>query len=239
MLTPEIKVVTDPIAAALLAAERIVAAAESAIEFRDSFSIVLSGGSTPKALYTLLATEEVRTSIDWTKVHVFFGDERCVPPDHAESNYRMAREALLAKVPVPGDNVYRIRGEADPAEAAQDYDDTLREYFADTGPDVALLGMGDDGHTASLFPRTEALQETRRRCVANFVPKLNKWRLTLTAPFLNRSKQVLILVVGAAKAVRVAEVLEGQRLPDELPIQLIEPTSGRLTWIMDAAAAGM
>jgi 6-phosphogluconolactonase len=239
MLMPEIKVVGDPNSVALLAAERIVAAAESAIEIRESFSIVLAGGSTPKSLYMLLATEEVRSSIDWTRVHVFFGDERCVPPDHAESNYRMAREALLAKVPVPGDNIYRIPGEADPAEAAQDYDATLKDYFADTGPDVALLGMGDDGHTASLFPHTDALAETKRRCVANFVPKLNKWRLTLTAPFLNRSEQVLILATGTAKAVRVAEVLEGPRVPDELPIQLIQPVSGRLTWIMDAAAAGM
>jgi 6-phosphogluconolactonase len=239
MLIPEIKVVADASSVALLAAERIVAAAEAAIEIRESFSIVLSGGSTPKALYALLATEEVRSSIEWTKVHVFFGDERCVPPDHADSNYRMAREALLAKVPVPGDNIYRIRGEADPAEAAQDYDDTLSDYFADRGPDVALLGMGDDGHTASLFPHTDALKESKRRCVANFVPRLNRWRLTLTAPFLNRSEQVLVLATGAAKAGRVAEVLEGPRVPDELPIQLIQPRSGRLTWIMDAPAAGM
>ena len=239
MLIPEIKVVADASSVALLAAERIVAAAEAAIEIRDSFSIVLAGGTTPNLLYPLLATEEIRSLIDWTKTHVFFGDERCVPPDHADSNYRMARESLLAKVPVPGDNIYRIRGEADPAEAAQDYDDTLKDYFADTGPDVALLGMGDDGHTASLFPHTDALAETKRLCVANFVPRKNAWRVALTAPFLNRSEQVLILATGAAKAVRVAEVLEGPRVPDELPIQLIQPLSGRLTWIMDAAAAGM
>jgi 6-phosphogluconolactonase len=239
MVTPEIKVVPDPPSVALTAAERITAFAESAIELRGAFSIVLSGGSTPKALYTLLASEPFRSSIDWTKVHVFFGDERCVPPDDSQSNYRMARESLLSKVPVPGDNVYRIRGEIDPAEAAREYGETLKDYFADSGPDVTLLGMGDDGHTASLFPHTEALKELKQPCVANFVPKMNTWRVTMSAPFLNRSNEVLILVTGAGKAQRIAQVLEGPRVPDELPIQRISPTAGRLVWIMDVAAAGM
>jgi 6-phosphogluconolactonase len=239
MLTPEIKVVGDPKLVAATAAERIVAAAESAIEIRGSFSIVLSGGNTPKSLYALLATEPFRSVIDWTKVHVFFGDERCVPRDHLESNYRMARETLLSKVPVPGDNVCRIRAEADPAEAALEYDQTLGEYFADSGPDVTLLGMGDDGHTASLFPRTDALKEAKHRCVANFVPQMNKWRITMSPAFLNRSQEVLILVTGVHKAARVAQALEGPRVPEELPIQLIQPASGRLAWIIDAAAAGM
>jgi len=152
----------------------------------------------------------------------------------------MARESLLKKVPVPGDNVYRIHGEADPAAAALEYDQMLREYFADnSGPDVTLLGMGDDGHTASLFPGTEALHEAKQLCAANFVPRLKQWRLTTTPLFLNRSKEVLILVTGTQKSERVAQVLEGPRVPDELPIQLIQPASGRLAWIMDAAAAGM
>jgi 6-phosphogluconolactonase len=134
MLTPEIKVVPDPESVAQTAAERIVAAAEEAIEMRGSFSIALSGGGTPKALYTILAAEPFRSAIDWAKVHVYFGDERCVPPTDPQSNYRMARESLLSKVPIPGDNVYRIHGEIDPQEAAVEYGQTLKEYFADGGP---------------------------------------------------------------------------------------------------------
>jgi 6-phosphogluconolactonase len=239
MPTPEIKVVADAQSVAITAAERTIAAAEIAIELRGSFSIVLTGGTTPRLLYNLLAAEPARSCLDRTKVQVFFGDERCVPPVDPESNYKMARELLLAKVPVPGDNVYRIRGEASPAEAAQEYDQTLHEYFADSGPDLTLLGMGDDGHTASLFPGTEALHEAKRLCVANFVPGKQQWRLTATPPFLNRSEEVLILVSGSQKAERVAQVLEGPRVPDELPIQLIQSIRGRLAWIMDAAAAGM
>jgi 6-phosphogluconolactonase len=239
MVIPEIKVVPDPAAVAHTAAERVLSSAESAIETRGAFSIALSGGSTPKALYTLLSAEPFRASIDWAKVYVFFGDERCVPPDDSESNYRMARESLLAKVPIPGDNVYRIRGELDPQEAAKEYDEILKDYFADGGPDVVLLGMGDDGHTASLFPGTEAPKELKRRCVANFVPKFNKWRVTMSAPFLNRAQEMMILVTGAAKAQRIAQVLEGPRVPDVLPIQLMSPASGRLAWIMDVGAAGM
>jgi 6-phosphogluconolactonase len=237
MLTPEIKVVVDPQSVAMTAAGRIVDAAESAIEMRGKFSLVLAGGSTPKLLYSLLANEPLRSYIDWTKVHVFFGDERCVPPEDPQSNYRMARESLLMKVTVPGDNVYRIRGEIDPQEAAKEYGETLKEFFADGGPDLTLLGVGEDGHTASLFPDTQALKETKHRCVANFVPRHNAWRVTMSVPFLNLSQEVLILVTGHAKGARVAEALEGP--PDALPVQLISPVSGRLAWIMDAAAAGM
>jgi 6-phosphogluconolactonase len=170
---------------------------------------------------------------------VFFGDERTVPPDHKDSNYRMAREALLAKVPIPGDNVYRMAGERDPNTAAREYGQMLKEKFADGGMDMVLLGMGDDGHTASLFPETEALNETKHRSVANFVPKLNTWRLTLTAPFINTAREVLILVSGASKAARLQEVLEGPPDPRRLPVQLIRPATGGLTWIIDAPAAGM
>src|SRR5256885_398375 len=144
MPTPEIKVVPTPAAVATEAATRVVASAEAAIETNGKFTFVLSGGSTPKALFTLLAAEPYRSAIDWTKVHVFFGDERCVPPDHPDSNYRMARETLLSKVPIPGDNVYRMRGEIDPQAAAKEYGEILKEQFGDGGPDTVLLGMGDD-----------------------------------------------------------------------------------------------
>jgi 6-phosphogluconolactonase len=239
MTIPEIKVLPDPPAVATEAAQRIVRIAQGAMSDRDEFSIMLSGGSTPKMLYELLATNEFASQFDWPKVQIYFGDERCVPPDHADSNYRMAREAMLSKVPIPGDNVYRIRGEIDPNAAATEYGQLLKEHFQDGGPDVILLGMGDDGHTASLFPGTDALKESKHRCVANYVDKFKAWRITTTAPFINRGKYVLVLVCGASKTGRIQEVLEGPPEPDRLPIQLIDPTSGKMTWLLDAAAAGM
>jgi 6-phosphogluconolactonase len=246
---PEIKVLPDPAAIATEAAERIGRAAEEAIALSGRFRIGLSGGSTPKALFQLLASDAYRDRIDWSNVEVFFADERCVPPEHPDSNYRMARETLLSKVPVPGDNVYRMRGEVDlPNEAAKEYGQMLKEKFGGPsieeggGLDVILLGMGEDGHTASLFPATAAVNETKHRCVANYVEKSTtgeSWRLTLTAPFINRSREVLILVAGASKAKTLAEVLEGPRDPQRLPIQLIGPIDGKVTWLVDAAAAGM
>ena len=246
---PEIKVLPDPAAIAAEAAERIVHAADEAIALSGRFRIGLSGGSTPKALFQLLASDAYRDRIDWSNVEVFFADERCVPPDHAESNYRMARETLLSKVKIPGDNVYRMRGEVDPPnEAAKEYGQMLKEKFGGPsieeggGLDVTLLGMGEDGHTASLFPGTAAVNETKHRCVANYAEKSTtgkSWRLTLTARFINRSRAVLILVAGASKAKTLAEVLEGPRNPQRLPIQLIAPTEGKLSWLVDAAAAGM
>ena len=246
---PEIKVLPDAAAIAAEAAERIVRAAEEAVALAGRFRIGLSGGSTPRQLFQLLASDAYRDRIDWTHVEVFFVDERCVPPDHADSNYRMARETLLAKVPIPGDNVYRLRGELDPPdEAAKEYGRMLKEKFGGPaieqggGLDVALLGMGDDGHTASLFPGTPAVSETKHRCVANYAEQSTtgkSWRLTLTAPFINRSREVIVMVAGAGKARTLAAVLEGPRDPQRLPIQLIQPASGRMTWLIDAAAAGM
>jgi 6-phosphogluconolactonase len=239
MPDPEIKVLADPAEVAHEAAERVIAAAARAADEGHAFSIALSGGSTPKALFELLATPAYKSRVDWPGVEVFFGDERNVPPDHKDSNYRMARETILSKVPIPGDNVYRMHGELDANEAAKQYGQMLKEKFADAGLDMVLLGMGDDAHTASLFPGTAALNEAKHRCVANYVDKLSAWRITLTAPFINRAKDVVILVAGASKAQRLAEVLEGPRDPQRLPIQLINPTQGHLAWLVDAAAAGM
>jgi 6-phosphogluconolactonase len=238
-MDPEIKVLPDATEIAHEAAERVIAAARRVADEGRTFSIALSGGSTPKTLFELLATDPYKSRVDWAKVEVFFGDERTVSPDHKDSNYRMAREALLSKVPIPGDNVYRMAGERDPNTAAKEYGQMLKEKFGDGGIDLVLLGMGDDGHTASLFPETEALNETKHRCVANYVPKLNTWRLTLTAPFINRAALVVLLVSGASKAQRLQEVLEGPRDPRRLPVQLVKPISGRLVWLIDAAAAGM
>lgn len=239
MAEPLIKVEPTPAAVAEEAARRIVAAYEESIELKGRFSLALAGGSTPKLLYERLAAEPYRDQIDWTKVHVYFGDERCVPPDHAESNYRMAREALLSVVPIPLDNVNRMRGELEPEAAAREYGLLLKEHFGDAGCDVVLLGMGDDGHTASLFPDTAALRETEHRCVANFVPKLDTWRITMTAPFINRAWQVMVLVTGAGKAERLRQVLEEKPDPNQTPIRLIDPEIGKMVWVMDAAAAGM
>ena len=238
-MDPEIKVLPDSVEIAHEAAERIIAAARRAADEDRTFSLALAGGSTPKALYELLATAPYKSRIEWPRVEIFFGDERTVPPDHKDSNYKMAHEALLSKVPLPGDNVYRMKGELDPNEAAKQYGQMLKEKVGEDGLDMVLLGMGDDGHTASLFPETAALDEAKHRCVANFVPKLDTWRITLTAPFINRSRDVLILVAGASKAARLAEVLEGPRDPRRLPVQLIQPAHGRTTWLTDVAAAGM
>ncbi len=242
MTPPEIKVFPAPGDVAREAADRIMRIAEEAVALGDRFAVALSGGSTPKLLYEMLAGEPYRSQIDWTKTEVFFADERYVPPDHAESNYRMARETLLGKVPIPGDNVYRISCEDDPDQGAKAYGLALKEKFADGGPDLVLLGMGEDGHTASLFPDTPALDETKHRAVANYVERSTtgkSWRVTMTAPFINRARHVIVLVTGANKARRLAEVLEGPRDPRRLPVQLVQPASGKLTWLIDAAAAGM
>jgi 6-phosphogluconolactonase len=239
---PEIEVLPDLAALALRAAERVVATGEEAIALSDRFSIALSGGSTPKALFELLAEEPFRSQVDWTKIQVFFGDERCVPPDHVESNYRMAHQTLLSRVPIPGDNVYRMRGEIDPNEAAKEYGLMLKEKFGDGGLDMVLLGMGEDGHTLSLFPGTPAAQETHHRCVANYAEHSTtgkSWRITLTAPLVNRCRDVMVLVAGAGKSKTLSDVLEGPRNPALYPIQLIQPRSGRFLWLVDAAAAGM
>lgn len=221
------------------AAQYVVEAAAEAIALSGRFTIALAGGRTPKALYELLASDEYADKVDWANVEIFFGDERTVPPDHPDSNYRMAKEALLDHVMLPRTNVHRMKGELDPEAAAIEYGKMLQDRFGeDGGIDLVLLGMGDDGHTASLFPGTEALKETKHRCVANFVPKMNTWRITLTAPFLNRSREVLVMVEGAGKASRVQEVLEGPPDPDRLPIQMIDARD-KYFWLMDVAAAGM
>jgi 6-phosphogluconolactonase len=237
MTTTEIKVVPDLAELTNEAARRIVAMADVLLaDNQHFFSIALSGGTTPKSLYELLASEPYRSQLNWSKVEIYFGDERCVPPDHAESNYRMAYEAMLSKLPIPECNIHRMRGELPPEQAAIEYGQMLKEKFKDGGVDLNLLGMGEDGHTASLFPGTEALKETQHRCVANFVPKLDKWRVTMTYPFINRSKEVMVLAAGAGKAKVLQEVLEGPK--EKYPIQGISP-QGKMTWILDAAAADM
>lgn len=218
------------------AAEHVVSVYESAA-LSGSFSIVLAGGSTPRQLYQLLAEAHFAGHVDWSLVHVFWGDERCVPPDHEDSNYRMARLALLDHVQLPAGNIYRMRGEGDPQQAAVDYEKRLRAFFGEDAVrfDLVLLGMGDDGHTASLFPGTAALDETERLVVANHVPQQDSWRLTLTYPAINNAANVTFLVAGADKAEALRDVLEGP--PDQYPAQRVQPVNGSLLWLVDDAAA--
>lgn len=236
----EIKVYDDYQLLIRSAAEHFVSLYEVAVADHQHFSVALSGGSTPKALYEILTEETFSRYIDWSLVHVFWGDERCVPPDHVDSNYHMARVVLLDHVALPLGNIHRIHGESDPEQAALDYEKTLRGFFH-TGDqvrlDLVLLGMGDDGHTASLFPETAALDEVERLVAANYVPKLGAWRITLTARAINAAQHVMFLVSGSAKASVLQEVLEGPRQARELPAQLINPASDNLVWLLDSAAA--
>jgi len=242
----DIQVYDDPDALAQAAAEYVVSLAAEAIGAREQFSLSLSGGSTPRALYTRLASAEVASRIAWGHVHVFWGDERCVSPDHRESNYRMAREALLDHIPLPEGHVHRIRGEIDPAQAAADYEQELLAFFhppvSQTNLpqprfDLLLLGMGDDGHTASLFPGTAALRERSRWVVENRVEKLGVWRITLTPVAINAAATVVFLVSGESKAATLHAVLKGPLQPDKYPAQLVHPANGDLIWMVDAAAA--
>jgi 6-phosphogluconolactonase len=224
------------------AAEEVIRAATNAIAERGRFTIALAGGSTPRNLYTLIAAN-ASSSLPWEQMVFFFGDERHVPPDDAESNYRMAQETLLSKVPAPAANVFRIPSEnPDAAAAADAYEQTLRKFFA-LAPgefprfDLILLGMGPDGHTASLFPETAALQEKSRLVVANWVEKLKTSRITLTLPVLNAARCAVFLVSGMDKAAVLHEVLESNAPGEKYPSKLVQPGEGKLIWFVDRAAA--
>lgn len=237
---PHIQVFPDPEAVAREAAKRFAKSARETVDVRGTFSVALAGGSTPKAMFDLLAAEPLRSRVPWKQFEVFFGDERCVPPEHPESNFKMAHDTLLSKVPIPASSIHRMRGEIEPNDAAREYGLLLKDRFGDGGLDLVLLGMGDDGHTLSLFPGTAAVGEREHRVVANYAEHSTtgkSWRITMTAPFVNRAREVLVCVTGAKKAARVAEVLQGPRDPLRLPIQLIEPTEGKLIWLLDTAAA--
>jgi 6-phosphogluconolactonase len=239
----DLLVVDDSEALSLTVAEAILVAINDVLGKKPQFSIALSGGSTPKQLYILLASDPFRSRVPWDRVHFFWGDERHVPPDHAESNYRMAKEAMLSKVSVPPGNVHRVLGEErDAGKAASMYEEELRAFFRlETGQlprfDLVLLGLGPDGHTASLFPETRALHEQQRLVVDNWVVKTKSYRITMTPPVLNQADRTYFLVSGGEKAEMLREVLEGTRQPDRLPAQLIQPVHGKLRWFVDREAA--
>jgi 6-phosphogluconolactonase len=239
------------------AAELFVTLAQRAGDVEGQrFTVALAGGETPGHLYSLLASSQYAPQVPWERVHVFWGDERHVPPDDPASNYRMAYDALLSRVPIPPQNVHRIRAELpDAHEAARTYEDDLRGFFglqpsALPRFDLVLLGMGTDGHTASLFPRTDTLHD-REQGVCNpptsweptllvaapWVETLQAYRLTLTPRLLNNADVVVFLVSGERKAATLHAVLEGPLRPDLLPAQIIAPTNGTLLWLVDQAAA--
>jgi 6-phosphogluconolactonase len=226
------------------AAQLFVLGASASAAARGVARIAISGGSTPKAMFALLADRNSPyfARVPWSKLELFWVDERCVPPTDAESNYKMTSDAMLSKVPLPAAQVHRMEGELDPRIAATRYEEELRKQFkleAAALPvfDLVLLGMGDDGHTASLFPHTQALHETARLAVANHVPQKDTWRITLTKTVINRARAVAFLIEGAAKADVLAQVVLGAYDPETLPSQLIRPASGELTMLLDAAAA--
>jgi 6-phosphogluconolactonase len=238
---PEITVFSDKEQFIAGAAEFMAALAEESITARGRWTVALAGGGTPKPIYARLADAGYAQHIDWQRVHVFFGDERCVPPDDSRSNFRMAREALLDFVPLPAGNVHRMRGEDDPALAALAYELEIQRLFRSIAPpafDLICLGMGDNGHTASLFPGTAVLREQARWVVPQYVEVMQTWRVTMTAPLLNAARHVAFFVEGAGKAGMLHRVLHGPFDPDVLPAQMIQPVDGQLHWLVDAAAAG-
>ena len=223
------------------AAELFVAKAQQAIAVNGHFSVALSGGSTPRSLYAHLAEPDVASRIHWETVHLFWGDERCVPPEHTDSNFRMVSETLLEHIAIPAQNIHRIQGELQPSEASAQYEHELYDFFEGTPRfDLILLGLGDDGHTASLFPFSPALQEQTRWVVAvshETSPSPLVSRVTLTLPVINNAQNIVFLVSGARKASRLAEILNAPAKFHELPAQAVRPNDGERLWLIDKAAA--
>jgi 6-phosphogluconolactonase len=239
-----IKVSPDTAALAAATAELFTESAKTAVAARGVARIAVSGGSTPKIVFKMLAdpSHPFLTEVPWDKLQLYWVDERCVPPDHAESNYRMTKEAMLTQIPLPAANVHRMEGELDPEEAASKYEAEIRNSFKLEGAetptfDLVLLGMGPDGHTASLFPHTEGLNEMARIVIPNHVPQKDAWRVTLTWPVIVQGREVAFLIEGKEKTEMAKTVFTGPYDPETYPAQLIRPASGKLTLMMDVAAA--
>jgi 6-phosphogluconolactonase len=244
LVTVTYQVWPTPEEMALASARLFASKVEKAVETRGIARIAISGGSTPKAMFELLADPNgpFLATIPWDKLQLFWVDERCVGPDDPESNYGVCRDLLLTKVPIKPENVFRMEGELDPEEGAARYESTLRNVMKLEGAessafDLVALGMGPDGHTASLFPHTAALDEMGRLVVANHVPQKDTWRLTLTWPVINQAAEVAFELDGAGKAEVLAEILTGPRDYEKLPSQLIRPANGKLLFLLDEAAA--
>ena len=236
MMEPRLEIHRDARAAARAGAEAFVAAARAAVEARGRFSVALAGGTAPREMYSLLVEAEV----PWQGVHLFWGDERCVPPRHPRSNYKMARNAFIQHVPIPAENVHRMRGELPAEEGAARYRDELAAFFGPGVPrfDVVHLGLGPDAHTCSLFPFDALLRERGLTVAPALMRELGEPRVTITLPVVNAAARVEMFVVGGGKAEVVRKVLEGPLDPFRLPAQLVRPADGEYVWIMDEAAAG-
>lgn len=213
--------------------------ASAAIQRRGVFFVALSGGSTPQAIFQGLAEEKHRQSLDWSRIQFFWSDERCVSPDDAQSNYGSAMKAGLDKIPIPSDQIHRMKGEIPPEEAAKEYEELIEKTLRGEPFDLVMLGMGDDGHTASLFPKTHGLHAPHRLVTANYVPKLSTWRITLTYSCMNAARDIAIYVLGKNKAETVKRVFSSPYDPDLYPIQKIGTPANHATWILDQEAASL
>jgi len=237
----QIKVFSDLEVMSHKAAEIFIDISRSCITSRVKFSVAISGGFTPRRLYTLLASKYYCSQVDWQHTHLFWVDERCVSKEHEESNFRTAFDTLISKVPIPEGNIHRIKGEEAPDQAARDYEEELWKFFGMPGLpifDLIILGMGEDGHTASLFPGSKTLEETIRLAVPVYLEKQNRNRISLTLPVLNNAAQIIFLVAGCPKAIVLAEILGDGEKKGRFPAGLITPLHGNMTWLIDREAAG-
>jgi 6-phosphogluconolactonase len=221
--------------------EKIINSIEQTTQKYGLCNIALSGGNTPHDVYSLLAANTYRNRVDWNCVHLFWGDERTVPPDHTDSNFGMVQQTLLTHITIPEDNVHRIRGEIAPEQASAEYTELLNGHFKEDSLnfDLILLGIGEDGHTASLFPGTDALVKYNQPVIAVFVPKLNAWRVTMTLPVLNAAKEIVFLVSGSSKSNIVQRILSVEQPTKDLPATMVNPENGTLHWMLDSDAAAL
>lgn len=217
--------------------EQWIGLAQESIEKRGAFYVALSGGSTPKVIYQALANNSER--VDWNNVYLFWSDERCVPPDNAESNYKMAMDSGFDRVPIPEKNIFRMKGELPPEKAARDYDAIIQKNIPQQEFDLVMLGMGDDGHTASLFPETEGLSPTKHNAIANFIPQKDVWRLTLTFECINKARNIVIYVLGKEKSTMLKQALSETNKELLVPSQRLGTTSHKALWIVDDEANHM
>jgi len=219
-------------------AEHFIEIAKVAIDSKGTFYVALSGGSTPRALYQLLASPSYNKQINWNKVQIFWSDERSVPPGNTESNYHMAMEAGLKSLPIPKENIHRMNAESQNIEAAAlEYEKLIEKIVPKSQFDFVMLGMGEDGHTASLFPRTHGLHVQNRLIIANFIPEKNTWRMSFTYKLINDASHITIYVIGKSKASMLKQVLNGHYIPDDLPIQRVGTSAHKALWIVDSDAA--